>query len=52
MEGREWDVRGGIEIQTVGGGEEDGHDLAMGGEGDEAEVVGMEGGGGGAGDAV
>ena len=52
MEGRERDVCGGIEVQAVGGGEEDGHVLAMGGKGDEAEVVGMEGGGGGAGGAV
>ena len=47
-------MSGGVEVEAVGGGEKDGHVLAMGGEGDEAEVVGVEGGtcSGGAGDAV
>ena len=44
MEGGERDVSGGVEVEAVGGGEKDGHVLAMGGEGDEAEVVGVEGG--------
>ena len=35
---------GGVEVLAVGGGEEDGHVFAVGGEGDEAEVVGVEGG--------
>ena len=50
MEGGERDVGGGFEVEAVGGGEEDGHVFAMGGEGDEAEVVGVKGGSGGAGD--
>ena len=52
MKGGEWGVSGGFEVEAVGGGEKDGDVLAVGCKGDEAEVMGVEGGGGGAGDAV
>ena len=43
---------GGALYGAVGSGEEECHILAVDGEGDEAEVVGVEGAGGGAGEAV
>ena len=39
--------RGDADAEAVGTGEQDGHVFTMGGYGDEAEVVGVEGGGGG-----
>ena len=43
---------GGALCGAVGSGEEECHILAVDGEGDEAEVVGVEGAGSGAGEAV